>query len=252
MKTKRKATLPGPPKVPCFLEVFCYIKPTKKHSFGCLRRAEQRWPKRPDMNQAWRVFSNVKTDFVPLQSKKSLQSFTSNAPRLIASPFPSKKSCFFTENYHPGQCHPNWPPKNLPRPKRPNRFPPKNVFFRATKGTSTTFSMVCTWSNGVSITKTQPQFFRWRPKKRKNTREKWMTQPKQRATYLLNGLPKSPKRTNNLTPQNAKLPKTPLRNFFYKSTGTFVSTKTPKKQPKQKKLPNHLSPLEKPPPIPPS
>ena len=27
--------LPGPPKV-CFLEVFCYIKPTKKHSFGGL------------------------------------------------------------------------------------------------------------------------------------------------------------------------------------------------------------------------
>ena len=26
--------LPRPPKVPCFLEVFCYIKPTKKHSFG--------------------------------------------------------------------------------------------------------------------------------------------------------------------------------------------------------------------------
>ena len=27
---------PGHPKVPCFSEVFCYIKPTKKHSFGCL------------------------------------------------------------------------------------------------------------------------------------------------------------------------------------------------------------------------
>ena len=27
--------LPGHPKVPCFLEVFCYIKPTKKHgTFG--------------------------------------------------------------------------------------------------------------------------------------------------------------------------------------------------------------------------
>ena len=28
--------IPGHPKVPCFLEVFCYIKPSKKHSFGCL------------------------------------------------------------------------------------------------------------------------------------------------------------------------------------------------------------------------
>ena len=26
---------PGPPKE-CFLEVSCYIKPSKKHSFGCL------------------------------------------------------------------------------------------------------------------------------------------------------------------------------------------------------------------------
>ena len=28
-----KQNTPGPPKE-CFLEVFCYIKPTKKHSFG--------------------------------------------------------------------------------------------------------------------------------------------------------------------------------------------------------------------------
>ena len=32
---KSTNNLPGPPKV-CFLEVFCYIKPTKKHSFGGL------------------------------------------------------------------------------------------------------------------------------------------------------------------------------------------------------------------------
>ena len=33
---KKMTKIPGHPKVPCFLEVFCYIKPTKKHSFGCL------------------------------------------------------------------------------------------------------------------------------------------------------------------------------------------------------------------------
>ena len=27
--------IPGHPKVPCFLEVFGFLKPTKKHSFGC-------------------------------------------------------------------------------------------------------------------------------------------------------------------------------------------------------------------------
>ena len=33
--SKLFSTLPGPPKVPCFSEVFCYIKPTKKHGiFG--------------------------------------------------------------------------------------------------------------------------------------------------------------------------------------------------------------------------
>ena len=31
--------LPGHPKVPCFLEVFGYLKATKKHSFGCLGRS---------------------------------------------------------------------------------------------------------------------------------------------------------------------------------------------------------------------
>ena len=35
-KKNQAESLPGHPKVPCFLEVFCYIKPPKKHSFGCL------------------------------------------------------------------------------------------------------------------------------------------------------------------------------------------------------------------------
>ena len=33
----QSCSLPGHPKVPCFLEVFCYFKPTKKHgTVGCL------------------------------------------------------------------------------------------------------------------------------------------------------------------------------------------------------------------------
>ena len=97
-----KRPIPGHPKVPCFLEVFCYIPTNQNHSVGCLGRKTKHFQNHTILanlaiagtpkDGAYTIFFPRQLDFLERRYKNSVKPLKVHPLKVFDEGLPLKKA----------------------------------------------------------------------------------------------------------------------------------------------------------------